>query len=97
MDLFSHTGVRPVPSTLSASFSSLFQGIGGGEGFGKLAVVRFAVPLIKELLYYPFWLATRIATGCRFSTEVESLSSTDFSVGEHELGEASKIRASATT
>lgn len=59
--------------------------------------VRFPVTLIKTVAVLFFQADCRVDTGCRLSTAVERMFSTDFSLVEHKSGESSKIHAPVAT
>lgn len=53
--------------------------------------VRFPVTLIKTVAVLFFQADCRVETRRRFSTDVERMFSTDFSLVEHKSGESSKM------
>lgn len=66
----------------------------GNSVTDRLAVVRISVPLIKGVAIFSFLTDRAVDSGCRLSTKVERMSSTNFSVVENQSGEASKIYTS---
>lgn len=60
-------------------------------------VVRSPLPLIKGIALLSFLADYAMRSGYRLITEVESMSSKNSSMVEHDSGEASKIRTLAMT
>lgn len=55
-------------------------------------VIEFLVSLIMKVAVLSFLSDGVIDTKCRLSIEMKIMLSTDYSMGEHESGKASKIR-----